>query len=194
MKKLLIATRRKGKLAEIKEILKDLNFKLLTLEEISFPPIEPKEDGSTFSENAEIKARFYGKKTGLLTLADDSGLRVKALPHKLGLKTKRYAPGTDRDRYQQLLKEMENIPAKRRKAQFVAAVCLFNPKINQFKIEQGFCQGKIAQQAKGKRGFGYDPIFIVKSLNKHFAELSLEEKNNVSHRAKAIRKIKKYLK
>lgn len=190
---LLIATRRKGKIKEIKEILKDLGFKLLTLEDINFPKTEPKEDGKTFAENAVIKAKFYGKKSGFLTLADDSGLEVDALPGKLGVNSKRYAKGSDEDRNKKLLKEMEGIEKERRKARFVSTVALFNPKTDKLKIFEGVCQGKIALKPKGIYGFGYDPLFIVEGLNKHFAQLTLEEKNRVSHRTKALRKVKKYL-
>lgn len=192
-KVLLIATRRKGKIKEIKEILKDLEFKLVTLEDINFPKTEPKEDGKTFAENAAIKAKFYGKKTGLLTLADDTGLKVNALPHKLGLKTKRYVKGTDKDRWQKLLKEMEKIPEKKRKAKFVSAVALFDPKTKKLKVSEAVCLGRIAFKPKGRFGWGYDSVFIVDQLGKHFAQLTLEEKNRVSHRAKALRKVKKYL-
>jgi len=192
-KNLLIATRRKGKLKEIKEVLKGLKFKLITLEDINFSQVEPKENGKTFTENAKIKAKFYGKKTNLLTLADDSGLIVDALPDKLGVKTKRYLKGSDKDRYQKLLEEMKNIPNNKRAAKFISSVCLFDPKLGKVKNAQGICQGKIAAQAKGKHGFGFDPVFIVDQVNKHFAELTLEEKNRVSHRAKALEKIKKYL-
>jgi len=194
MNKLLIATFRKGKLDEFFGVLGDLKIKLLTLEDINFPKIEPKEIGKTFIANAVIKAKFYGQKTGLLTLADDSGLQVKALPNKLGVKTKRYASGKDKDRWQKLLKEMINVPDTKRQAQFVSAVALFNPGTNGLKTAQGICKGKIARYAKGNHGFGYDPIFIVAKLNKHFAELTLEEKNQISHRGHSLKKIKKYLK
>jgi XTP/dITP diphosphohydrolase len=194
MKKLLIATTRKGKLAEFKDILKDLKFKFLTLKDIKFPNLEPKETGKTFAENAIIKAKFYGRKSGLLTLADDSGLIVKSLPAKLGIKSKRYAPGTDIDCYQKLLKEMKHMKGEQRQAKFIAAVCFFDPKIDKVKVTQGECLGSIAKQPKGKNGFGYDPIFIVKTKNKHFAQLTLNEKNQVSHRAKALKKMLKHLK
>ncbi len=193
-KTLLIATRRKGKLKEFKEILKTLKFKLLTLKDINFPKIEPKESGKTLAENAVIKAKFYGQKAGLLTLADDTGLWVKALPTKLGVKTKRYAQGTDIDRYQKLLDEMQDVPEKKRVACFISSICLFDPRTGKLNLVQGVCQGKIAHQAKGKYGFGFDPVFVVKNLNKHFAELSLEEKNKISHRAKALKKIIPFLK
>lgn len=194
MNKLLIATRQKGKLAEFKDILKNVKLSLVTLNELDFPKIEPKENGKNFTKNAIIKAKFYAKKTGLLTLADDSGLQVTALPALLGLKTKRFVRGSDNNRCKKLLKEMENVGAGKRDAGFVSAVALFDPKTRQLKTAIGVCQGEIAFRPMGRYGFGYDPIFIVKNLNKHFAQLTLYEKNRVSHRAKALNKIKKYLK
>lgn len=194
MNKLLIASCRKGKLDEVFGALSNLKIKLLTLEDINFPKIKPKEIGKNFIENAIIKAKFYGKKTGLLTLADDSGLQVKALPHKLGVNTKRYLQGSDQDRWQKLLKEMIDVSETKRQAQFVSAVALFNPKTNELNTAKGVCKGEIARYAKGNHGFGYDPIFMVTKLNKHFAELTLEEKNRVSHRGHSLKKIKKYLK
>lgn len=191
---LLIATTRKEKTKEIINILKDLKFKFITLADINFPKIEPKEDGETYVANAIIKAKFYGKKSGFLTLADDTGLEVDALSHKLGVKSKRYTNGTDKDRYQKLLKEMENVPLVKRKARFVSIVALFEPKTAKLKITQGICQGRIANKPKGIHGFGYDPVFIVNSLNKYNAQLTLAEKNKVSSRAKALKKMKKYLK
>lgn len=193
MKKLLIATRRKGKIDEFKKGLKSLNFKLLTLEDINFPFIEPKEDGKTFTENAVIKAKFYGRKSGLLTLADDAGLEVLSLPNKLGVKTKRYTSGSDQDRNKKLLKEMKNFSGEKRKARFVTVIALFSPKNDKLKTVKGICEGRIAHQVRGKHGFGYDPVFIVAGLNKHFAELTVAEKNQLSHRGRALEKIKKYL-
>jgi len=192
-KTILIATTKKGKLNEFKEALKDLKFNFLTLKDINFPKIQPKENGKTFKENSIIKARFYGKRANLMTLSDDSGLLVDALPNKLGIKTKRYAKGTDKNRYKKLLKKMVNVPRKERKARFISAVTFYNPKTDKLVTTQGICDGKIAFKPQGLNGFGYDPIFIVKELNKHFAELTLEEKNKISHRAKALEKMKKYL-
>lgn len=194
VKKLLIATKNKGKAYEFFAILKDLNFQIITLADIDPFKTEPKETGKTFAENAIVKARFYGQKTGFLTLTDDSGLLVEALPDKLGIKTRRYSKGSSKTKYLKLLKEMEKISHDKRGAKFISAIAFFDPEKNYLKITAGVCRGKISNQPKGKYGFGYDPVFIVKDLNKHFSELSLEEKNQVSHRAKALKKMKKYLK
>ncbi len=190
---LLIATRRKGKLDEIRDFLGHLDFQLLTLDDLNFPRFEPQETGNSFEENAIIKAKFYGEKSNLLTMADDSGLLVDALPNKLGIRSKRYGQGTDIDRNQKLLNELINIPKEKRTAKFISVVTLFDPINKIIRIARGVTKGEIAFQPKGIYGFGYDPIFIVSGLNKHFAELVLQEKNQVSHRAIALKKIKKYL-
>lgn len=191
---LLIATRRQGKLNEFKRALKTFNLRLLALKDINFPLIEPEETSQTFKANALLKARFYANKSRLLTLADDSGLIVDALPNKLGVKTKRYALGSDKDRWQKLLKDLKNVSREKRTARFVTNLVLFNPQEQSYKFSQGICQGEIAFKPKGKNGFGFDPVFMVKDLGKHFAQLTLAEKNLVSHRAKALLKMKKYLK
>lgn len=194
MKILLIATREKGKMDEFFNILKDLKYKLVTLNDINFPKTEPKEKNNLFTENAIIKAKYYGIKSGLPTLADDSGLIVDALPGKLGVRSKRYKKGTHLDRFKQLLKDLKNVEPNKRTARFIAAVAFFDPKTKTLKVAEGICEGSIALAPKGSYGFGYDPVFIVKALGKHFAEITMEEKNRISHRGKALRKIKKYLK
>lgn len=194
MKKLLIATTQEGKVKEFKAILKHLKLAIISLKDINFPKTEVKEDGLSFSQNAEMKAKFYGNKTRFLTLADDSGLIVDHLPNKLGIKTKRYAHGSDSHRSQKLLTEMRAFPLAQRKAKFISAICLFDPQTGVLKTSQGECRGTIAYKPKGRYGFGYDPIFMVDSLKKHFAELTLAEKNKISHRAKALQKIRSYLK
>ena len=193
MRKLLVATRRKGKFEEIQELLGNLPIKLLTLDEVrKIPPdFDVKETGKTLKENAILKAKTFGKMAGLLTLTDDSGLFVEALPGKLGVKSKRYKKGTDKDRHRELLKELKGLSLMDRKAKFVCTVALYSPENDKLITRYGECKGYIAQKPKGKHGFGYDPVFVVDSLGKHFAELTRGEKNEVSHRAVAVRKIKK---
>lgn len=192
MKKLLIATRRRGKFEEIRDILGDLPIKLLTLDDIKSIPKEfdVKETGKTLAENAVLKAKTFGKMAGLLTLADDTGLFIEALPDKLGVYTKRYLKGSDKDRYEKLLKELKGLPKEKRKAQFVSVVALYNSKNDKLVIRRGECLGFIANKPKGGYGFGYDPVFLVKKLGKHFAELTREEKNRISHRARAVGRIR----
>ena len=220
MKTLLIATKNKGKFNEFVGVLKNLPFKLIFLDEIprflemSTSEVEysrnlgtcstfgtfgvkravkriVKETGKTFEENAAIKAKAYGKMSGLLTLADDSGLCVDFLKGKPGIKSRRYAKGSDQARFEKLLKEMRNVSKEKRQAKFISAIALYNPKNKKIIVKKGECRGKIAFKPKGRRGFGFDPVFIVDGLDKHFAELTLEEKNSVSHRARALRKMRK---
>lgn len=194
MKKILvIATRRKEKIREIKELFQNLALKIISLADINFPQIEPEETENSYQGNAILKARFYGLKSGLSVLADDTGLEIDALPGKLGVKSKRYLKGSDKDRYQKLLQEMSKIPKGKRQARFITVLAFFNPNNDSLKTTKGICQGRIAFNAQGVNGFGYDPVFIVDKLNKRNSELTLTEKNQVSSRAKAANKMKQYL-
>ena len=194
MRKLLIATANKGKFAEFFGILKNLPFQLLTLKDIIIPQnFQVKETGKTLAENAVLKAKAYGKLSGLLTLADDTGLYVDNLAGRPGVATHRYAHGSDENRYQKLLKKLKGVSQVNRGAKFISAIALFDPKSNIIKVTTGECYGWIADRPKGTHGFGFDPVFVVEDLGKHFAELSLAEKNQVSHRAKALQKMKKIL-
>ncbi|OGD62501.1 non-canonical purine NTP pyrophosphatase, RdgB/HAM1 family [Candidatus Beckwithbacteria bacterium RBG_13_42_9] len=194
MQKLLVATTSKGKLGEIKDILGDLSLKMLMPDEINLPAdFKIEETGQTFAENACLKAKLYGEQSQLLTLADDSGLCVKALGGRPGLFTSRYVQGIDEDRWRKLLKELGGLPLVKRTAYFIAAVAIYDPQTKRLIFKEGRCRGRIAFKPKGTNGFGYDPIFIVDKLKKHFAQLNEKEKNQVSHRAVAIKKIKPWL-
>lgn len=195
MKKLLIATTSRGKLKEFKLLLKDLNLKLVCLNDFAkLGKFRVKENGQTFEQNAVIKAKAYGNLLNLPTLADDSGLCIKALNGGPGLYTARYSSGTDKKRWQKLLEQMSGVKEADRAAYFISSVALFDPKLKRAWTKTGRCYGKIALSPKGKRGFGYDPIFKVRGAEKHFAQLSVAEKNHFSHRAKAIFKIKPLIK
>lgn len=192
--KLLVATTSVGKLAEIKDILGDLPLEILMLNEVSLPDnFKVKEAGRTFAENASLKAKAYGEATDLVTLADDSGLCVEALGGKPGIYTARYTQGSDQDRWRKLLAKLGNLPLGRRTAKFVCMMALYNPLTKKMVVKEGICQGKIAFGPKGEHGFGYDPVFVVDKLNRHFAQLTREEKNQISHRARALKKIKPFL-
>ncbi len=192
MKKLLIATYSKGKFREIEKILKGLPFEIVSLKEAGID-FEVEETGKTFKANAILKARTYGKLTGLLTLAEDAGLEVDALGGAPGVYSARYCPGTDEDRYRLLLKNLAGVSTKKRTARFKAVVAIFDPKTGKIKTCQGVLEGRIATEPKGKHGFGYDPTFYVPKLKKRTAELTTEEKNKISHRGKAWQKAKKLL-
>ena len=191
--KLVLATQNKDKVKEIKNLLSDLKIQILTLDK--FKPISKlKETGQTLEENALQKADQVYKLTKLPVLADDSGLEVDYLKGKPGVRSSRFAgeKATYLDNNLKLLKLLKNVPFRKRKARFrcVMALMLSDKKA---KFLEGNISGYIATERKGKSGFGYDPLFYIPKLQKTFAQLSLKQKNEISHRAKALEKVKKYL-
>jgi len=189
-REVVIASRNPGKLREIRAILAPLPVKFLSLKD--FPQIrELVEEGSTFAENAGMKARTIARLTGRLAIADDSGLAVKALKGRPGVFSSRYAgeKATDQERRQKLLNEMAAVPEGKRQATFVCAMAVANPE-GKMQVVQGECQGQISFAPRGKHGFGYDPIFFVPEFGKTMAELEPEVKNHISHRARALEKLK----
>ena len=195
MRRLLIATRNKGKFLEIKEILKGLPFELLNLDAAQKIPkdFDVEETGKSFLENAVLKAKTFGRMSGFLTLADDSGLEVKALTGRPGIYSARYAETTEK-RNQKLLRELKNIPWPKRAAQFRCVVAIFDPQTKKLASTEGICQGRIVDGPIGKHGFGYDPIFYLPKFKKTMAQLKLNQKNAISHRGKALKKVRKILK
>ncbi len=186
----VIATRNPGKFREIKAILSSLPLKFLSLED--FPDIpEVVEDGATFAENAGKKARTIADFTGRPAIADDSGLAVDALQGRPGVFSSRYAgeKATDRKRCQKLLEEMASIPEGKRQARFMCAMAVALPG-GRMEVVEGECRGWITSAPRGKRGFGYDPVFFVPEFGKTMAELAPEEKNRISHRGRALEKLK----
>ncbi len=194
MKKILFATKQKGKVNEARLLLEKYGFQVLSLEDVGFFGPEPKETGVNFKDNALLKAKYYGLQTNLAVLADDSGLVVDALPGKLGLKSKRFLSGSDEDRNKKLLKLLGKFPDKKRTARFIAFLAFYDPLSGIVKVTSGVCEGIIGTKMQGKAGFGYDPLFVVKGRGKTFAQLGLEEKNKLSHRAKALEKMALFLK
>ena len=185
---LVIATRNKGKTAEIKDLLKGFPVDIKNLDD--FGPIPPlKEDGNTFDENAYQKASFAARILGFPALADDSGLLVEALGGAPGIHSARYAGenATDEQRYLKLLEEMQG--KSNRRAAFECVISIAVPTGPALTYEAR-CQGLITESPAGSNGFGYDPIFFYPPLNKTFAELTREEKNRVSHRGKAFAELK----
>jgi XTP/dITP diphosphohydrolase len=185
--KLLIATNNPGKVREYEELLESLPI------EITFPrqegvDLDVEETGSTFEENAEIKALAFAQATGLLTLADDSGLEVDALGGAPGVHSARYAgPGADDvDRYQKLLSELAGVPVGQRSARFRCVVAIVQPD-GRVHTADGACEGQIGFEPRGEHGFGYDPIFLVDGYGgQTMAELDPEVKNRISHRGRAV--------
>jgi XTP/dITP diphosphohydrolase len=217
-RKILVATTNPGKIAELRAMLE---FDVEWVGLADFPNInEVKEDGETFAENARKKAIGYAKKTGLWTIADDSGLVIDAMGGEPGVKSARFAdflpqrhqdtkkkkvkdkPLTtrsderriiNRKNSEKVLKLLKNVLLKKRTARFVCCLCL--ARAEKVLIEtEGKLEGFIAEKEIGKNGFGYDPIFFVPKLNKTVAQLTHEEKNAISHRGNAIRKLKPLLK
>src|ERR1041385_2268186 len=187
MRKLLVATHNRGKLAEIKELMQKSPFTLLDLAD--FPQISPiEESGETFVENASLKAAGYANATSVLTLADDSGLMVDALGGAPGIHSARYAGenASDRQRTEKLLNALIEVPETERIAKFVSAVAIANSRGRIINISVGECMGRIAFQPAGQRGFGYDPVFIPEGYSETFGQLDSAIKNRISHRARAL--------
>jgi XTP/dITP diphosphohydrolase len=185
---LVIATRNQNKLREFREVLKDLQIEVRSLND--FGPIpEAIEDGETFDENAYKKALHTAKILGLPAIADDSGLVVEALNGEPGVYSARYAGenATDAENCNKLLKSLQKI--ENRRAHFQCVLSIAVPSGPALTYE-GRCDGVIIDDSRGNNGFGYDPIFYFEELGKTFAELSMEEKNRVSHRGKALAEVK----
>ncbi len=186
--KIVIATNNKNKVREFKSLFKNVEF--LSLSDINYTK-EIIEDGKTFEENALIKARQIAKELGVIAISDDSGLEVDALNGAPGIYSARYAGGhNDEDNNKLLLKNLEGV--KNRKARYVCAICVCQPNLD-YRIVRGTVEGRIIDERRGSEGFGYDPYFYVDEFKKTFAEVSLEQKNTISHRARALRKIKEIL-
>lgn len=189
MTKLLVGTNNPGKVREYEELLTDLPETL----EVTFLAregltLEVEESGETFEENARIKALAYAQASGLISLADDSGLEVDALGGAPGVHSARYAgPATsDVDRYRKLLDTLANIPAGQRSARFRCVVALALPD-GTVHTADGFCEGEIGFAPRGEHGFGYDPVFVAKGHGgRTMAELPPDVKNEISHRARAL--------
>lgn len=185
---LVLATRNEGKTEEIRALLAEFPVDIKNLTDFGpTPTIE--EDGETFEDNAVKKARFIAKILGLPALADDSGLMVEALGNGPGVRSARYAGegATDADNNAKLLEELEN--AENRNAAFVCVIAIAVP-WGPALIYEGRCEGAITKELVGSKGFGYDPVFYYPPLKKTFAQLSTEEKNQVSHRGQALRELR----
>ncbi len=198
MNKLLIATNNNGKVIELQDLLKDIGIQLLTPADIHLS-LEVAEDGNTYAENSSKKAIAFAQASRLISLADDSGLEVDALNGAPGLYSARYAPlhlptfseklggekeGSDADRRALLLQNLKDKP-RPWKAHFHATIAIAKPS-GEVELAEGNCFGEIIPAERGSGGFGYDPIFFIPEFNKTMAELDMEQKNRVSHRALAV--------
>lgn len=194
MLKLVIATKNSGKVLELKELLADLPFRLSNLSD--FPNIvEAEETGETFVENAALKAQSYARQTGILALADDSGLEVAALGGAPGIYSARYAGEnvSDETRIEKLLKEISRTGNNNRAARFVCAIAIADGNGEIIFTAEDYCEGVIAFEPRGRNGFGYDPVFIPIGFDQTFGEMPETVKREISHRARALTKIIRYL-
>lgn len=186
---LVVATRNPGKVREYAELLEGYNFNLLSLDDVGVE-IEVEETGTTFSENALLKVFGYSDASGMLTIADDSGLEIDALGGAPGVYSARYGGEglTDAQRYRKVLSEMKDVPLIDRTARFRCVLAVVRPGDTVYTAE-GTLEGHIAFESKGSNGFGYDPIFHVDGFRMTLAQLDPSRKNRISHRAKAIEEL-----
>ncbi|MCH8089442.1 MAG: XTP/dITP diphosphatase [Chloroflexi bacterium] len=186
--KLLLATHNQGKVGEFRHLLKDSSFVLVTPSELSISMVVD-ESGDTYEENASIKARAFSAASGLVSLADDSGLEVDALDGAPGPWSARYAgpDASDGQNLALLLRNMAGVPWERRTARFVCVVAIAIPS-GEVELCRASCEGIIGLEPSGASGFGYDPVFYLPQLGKTMAQLDMEGKNRISHRARAVRR------
>ena len=193
MDKIIFATGNEGKMKEVRMILEDLGLPVLSLKDAGIAA-DVEENGTTFEENAQIKAKAIMEMTGALVLADDSGLEVDALDKEPGIYSARYM-GHDTSYHiknQNIIDRLEGKVGEERSARFVCAIAAAFPD-GRVLITRGTMEGRIGYEEKGENGFGYDPIFYLPEYQCYSAELSLEEKNKLSHRGKALRLMKERL-
>ena len=191
--RLIFATGNEGKMKEVREILADTGYEILSMKEAGID-LEIVENGTTFEENAIIKAKAVMEASGELTLADDSGLEIDAFGGEPGIYSARYLGENTSyvEKNQVILDRMKDVPEEKRSARFVCAIAAAFPN-GQTCTTRGTMEGIIGYEAKGGNGFGYDPIFYLPELGKYSAQLSSEEKNKLSHRGEALRKMKEVL-
>lgn len=189
MEKLVVATKNKGKITEIKKVLTDIPFEVIPMTEIGIT-IDVVEDGTTFEENALKKATEICKVSKTIVLADDSGIEVDFLDGRPGIYSARFGgvDATDEDRNKKLLDMLKEVPFEKRSARYVCAIAVAFPDGRSF-VVRDTCEGFVGTEGKGVNGFGYDPLFYVREYDKTMAELSMDIKNRISHRAKALEKM-----
>jgi XTP/dITP diphosphohydrolase len=191
---LLLASTNAGKIRELARLLDGVPVNLRTLTEFPQLPVA-EESGETFEANASIKAEHYGRLSGLLTLADDSGLEVAALGGRPGVRSARYAgeDASDRQKMMRLLEELRGSADQGRRARFVCVMALYDPATEALNFFRGICRGRIAADPRGTGGFGYDPVFIPRGYDVSFAELPSQVKEQISHRAGALSEARRFI-
>ena len=193
MKKIILATGNRHKVEEITALLEGLPFKVTSLKD--YPQVVmPEEDRDTFAGNAAKKAEAVSRATGEIVLADDSGLEVEALNGRPGVLSARYAgvSGNDEANNDLLLRELKDVPPEKRIAKFICAIAVAVPGDQTYIVEES-CSGLITTGRRGNGGFGYDPLFYFEPAGRTFAEMPAEEKNKISHRGKALRRMRELI-
>ncbi len=194
MKELIVASRNKGKVREIKELLSNLPFKVSSL--LDYPHIpEIIEDGKTYRANALKKAREVALATGKICMSDDSGIEVKALDNAPGIYSARFAGegASEKARNKKLFKMLKDVPMSKRQARYRCVIALVNAKGEELGFVQGTCSGFVTTKDIGTNGFGFDSLFLLKRYNKTFGQLPPELKAKISHRARALKKFRRLL-
>lgn len=195
MNTIVIATTNPGKFEEISSHFNDLNFNFASLENIGIQQIDLEEPYDTTEQNALHKARFFAHQTKFITIAEDTGFFVEDLQGVPGVKAKRYAANAE-ERNHRVLQELKNIPNAKRNCYFETAICLYDPKDDSYHIFKGKIEGQVVKEisnSKTREGMGYDSIFYYPPLKTTFAEISIAEKNTISHRGKALAQLKLFL-
>ena len=195
METIVAASKNKHKIEEIEAITKKFGMQVISRDDAGVPPIEVIEDGETFEENSLKKAKEILALCGRITIADDSGLMVDYLGGAPGVYSARFAgeEGNDEKNNEKLLHLLEGLPAQERAAKFVSVITMAFPD-GEVLVARGECHGRIIQEPTGENGFGYDPLFVPDGYQKTFAQLSPEEKNEISHRAVALKELERLLK
>ena len=195
VKELIVASRNKGKVNEIMELLSDLPVKVTSL--FDYPKLpDVIEDGKTYKANALKKAVAVAKATGTMTIADDSGIEVAVLGNAPGIYSSRFAGkgASEKDRNRKLFEMLQGMPMSKRRARYRCVVALVDGKAKTISVAQGTCGGYITTRERGTNGFGFDPVFLLKRYGKTFGELSPSLKAKISHRARALKKVKGIIK
>jgi XTP/dITP diphosphohydrolase len=192
MRELLIATSNAYKLEEIMYALRGVPFALLSVKDVGLEALSVDEPADTLEENAIIKAVAYAERLGKLTLADDTGIFVDALGGRPGVKSARYAP-TAEERNKKLLEEMKDVPEDKRDAEFRCSIAIFDPDTQKTHVCDDLLKGTVLRESRKGRNFNYDLIFMIPEVGKSYSELTIEEKDAISHRGKALRKAREIL-
>ncbi|CQR48060.1 Non-canonical purine NTP pyrophosphatase [Paraliobacillus sp. PM-2] len=195
MKRLLIATKNKGKVQDFRHLFDKYDIEILSLLDLEKPIKDVEETGTTFEENAILKAETIAKSLSMPVLADDSGLEIDYLDGRPGVYSARYAglDKNDKDNLHKVLTELKDVPDESRSARFVCVLAVARPGAETI-TKRGTCEGTITHQPIGENGFGYDPIFQPIKMEKTMAELSASEKNTISHRGNALKKLESWVK